>query len=870
MRSAADFIARLIVVSLAALVLAGGPTVAQESAQPAQQSQTVPPSPTTDEVQAAQPEQPMPQNEAGAGAAASPVLQQAEGQLVQAERELKRLNDRFADARADDTRLAELKVQVDALTKQIMSAAVATRPRFDEIKARLAELGDPPGEGQPPEAAIVTEERQRLLAERGSINALTARAETLSVEAKRLANSITATRRTLFSNTLLKHSDVSVAMLSEAVTATVDESAALWRSVSSWLTFAWTYKRVPFLSAIFLSLCAALIFLAGGYRLFAPFLQRHEEEPSYFRQLSLAFWSTLIPTMALTAFAASSYFFLNSFNVLRSDIAPIIAVTLGMGVALFFVTRLANAVLSPRRSSWRLVRISDRGARMLMVPIFAMALVNGLDYLLGSISESLGSPVILTVAKSFLASIIIGLILMSMAWVRPTLRPDDTFDAPGRPWPRIISVSLLAMGAALIAIALSGYVGLARFIATQIIVTGAILVMMYIGFLTGKSVAKQHAFAETAVGRALERRFDLGQVGLDQIGLAAGLGIYALVILFFIPLILLQWGFQIADIEAWAYRLLTEIKIGTITISLVGILAGLMFFALAYVATRWMQGWIDGNIMARSRVDAGVRNSIRTGIGYVGVGLAAIIGVSAAGVDLSSLALVAGALSLGVGFGLQNVVSNFVSGLILLVERPFKVGDWIVSGTTEGFVRRISVRATEIETFQQQSIIVPNSELINASVGNWTHRNRVGRSEVMVGVSYDSDPRHVMQILLEIAEQHPMVLKNPEPTVAFVNFGDFSLDFELRVYLADLLSGLGVRNDLRLAIFERFRDEGIEIPFPQRNLNIHIEGDGDAHKAVLEKALEDEGFTKARAKRVVSRLRFNEEDTSEADVEKKR
>ncbi|WP_427915830.1 mechanosensitive ion channel domain-containing protein [Sinorhizobium alkalisoli] len=857
MRSAAQLTALLF--ALVVLALAGGaPATAQDAARPVEQSEPAQQSPAP-AAEPARSGQPAPRGEAGAGAAASPVLQQAEAQLTKAERDLKQLGERVANAKDDDTRLAELKVQADALAKEIVSAAAATRPRLDDIKARLEELGEPPGKDQPPEAAIVTEERQRLLAERAAINAIAARAESLAGEARRLAGTITATRRALFSTTLLRHTNVSAEMLSEAFTATAAEATALWRSVSSWLTFAWNYKRLPFLSAIFLSLCAALIFLAGGYRLFAPFLQRHDEEPTYFRQLSRAFWSTMIPTMALTAFAASSYFFLDSFNVLRPDIAPIVAVTLGMGVVLFFVTSLASSVLSPTHSAWRLVRVSDRGAKVLMVPIFAMALVNGLDYLLGSISEALGSPVILTVAKSFVASIIIGLILMSMAWIRPVLRRDDPLHAPGRPWPRIISASLLAMGAALVAIALAGYVGMARFIATQIIITGAILVMMYIGFLTGKSVAKQGAFAETIVGRYLERRFNLESVALDQIGLAAGLGIYALVVLFFIPLILLQWGFQIADIESWAYRLLTEIRIGTITISLVGILAGLLFFVFGYAATRWIQGWIDRNVMARSRVDAGVRNSIRTGIGYVGVGAAALIAVSAAGFDLSSLALVAGALSLGVGFGLQNVVSNFVSGLILLVERPFKVGDWIVSGTTEGFVRRISVRATEIETFQQQSIIVPNSELINASVGNWTHRNRVGRAEVAVGVSYDSDPRRVMQILLEIAGQHPMVLKNPEPSVAFLNFGDFSLDFELRVHLADLLNGVGVRNDLRVAIFERFREEGIEIPFPQRNLNIHVEGDDD-HKAALEKALEDEGFSKTRAKRVAAKLPSDEED----------
>jgi potassium efflux system protein len=840
-----------IALSFGALTLAaGGSAVAQEPAPSVEQTRPAQQAAPAQPLQPAQSVQPAPQAEPAQSAtqtgtgqapdAASPVLQQAEDQLAQADRELKRLIERTNAVEDDDAMLAELRVQVDELSKQIIAASVPTRPRLDEIKARLTELGDPPGEGQPPEDAVITDERKRLLAERGAINALTGRAENLSVEARKLANRITATRRAIFSNTLLRHTDVSAAMLSEAVTATMHEAMALSRSIGGWLTFAWNYKRVPLLSAIFLSLCAALLFLVGGYRLFSPVLMRHEEddEPTYFRQLSLAFWSTLIPTLALAAFAMSSYFFLSSFNVLRPDIAPIVAITLAMGVVLFFIARLAGAVLSPNRSSWRLVRVSDRGAKMLMVPIFAMALVNGLDYLLGSISESLGSPVVLTIAKSFVASIIIGLILMSMAWIRPVLRADEPYDAPGRPWPRVISLSFLLLGAALIATALSGYVGLARFIATQITVTSAILVTVYIGLLTGKSVSKQGAFAETVAGRYLERRFHLEPVALDQFGLFAGLGIYVLVLSFFIPLILMQWGFKTADIESWAYQVLTEIRIGTITISLVGILAGVLLFALGFLVTRWVQRWIDGNVMARSRVDAGVRNSIRTGIGYMGVGIAGLIGLSAAGIDLSSLALVAGALSLGVGFGLQNIVSNFVSGLILLVERPFKVGDWIVSGTTEGFVRRISVRATEIETFQHQSIMMPNSLLINASVGNWTHRNKLGRSEIAVTVTYASDPRRVIELLYEIAAAHPMILKNPAPNVGFTAFEDERMTFELRIYVADVLTAGGVRNDLRVSIYERFRDEGIGAPFPMKIEDVTPEeeaGSAGPEPSVMEK-----------------------------------
>jgi small-conductance mechanosensitive channel len=231
--------------------------------------------------------------------------------------------------------------------------------------------------------------------------------------------------------------------------------------------------------------------------------------------------------------------------------------------------------------------------------------------------------------------------------------------------------------------------------------------------------------------------------------------------------------------------------------------------------------------MARSHVDMGVRNSVNTALGYVGIALAGLIGISAAGINLSSLALVAGALSLGIGFGLQTIVQNFVSGLILLAERPFKVGDWIVAGPTEGFVRRISVRATEVETFQNQSIIVPNSQLINAAVGNWTLRNSLARSEVAVSVAYESDPRQVMEILMEIANAHPTILTVPEPNVSFLRFGEFALEFELRFYLADILNGGPVRNDVRISILERFKEEGIEIPFPRRELSVRLEREGE-------------------------------------------
>jgi small-conductance mechanosensitive channel len=277
-----------------------------------------------------------------------------------------------------------------------------------------------------------------------------------------------------------------------------------------------------------------------------------------------------------------------------------------------------------------------------------------------------------------------------------------------------------------------------------------------------------------------------------------------------------MWGFQPGDIQAWAYKLATGVQIGSVTISFLGILTGIVVFVIGYFLTRWFQGWLDGSVMARGKVDTGVRNSIRLGVGYAGVALAGLVGISAAGIDLSNLALVAGALSLGIGFGLQNVVSNFVSGLILLAERPFKVGDWIVAGDVSGTVRKISVRATEIETFQRQAVILPNSNLINNAVGNWTHRNKLGRIDIKVGVAYGSDVKRVHAILMDIARAHPMVLKNPEPFVLFANFGAAALEFEIRVFVADIMNGSVVQNDIRFAIFDVFEEEQVEIPSTPR------------------------------------------------------
>ena len=519
-----------------------------------------------------------------------------------------------------------------------------------------------------------------------------------------------------------------------------------------------------------------------------------------------------MPTVAVGVFLTTTYLLYDYFGVLRVDIAKIMTALFVVIGIVFFVHRLASAVLSPRLPNWRLIAVETRAARPLLWLVSATAFFTGVDVFLSTVYQVLGSPLSLTVAESLVATVLTGIPIILIGLVKPFA------DEEGRPkrWHPLLRFALYLLGGLTIVAALAGYIGLARFISAQIVLTGAVLSTMYIGFLSARAISDEGAFANTALGRRLARGFSLDEATLDQLGLVVSIAINLFVIVIGLPLILFLWGFQPGDITAWAYQFATEIKIGSVSFSLIGLLTGLLVFVFGYFITRWFQGWLDGSVMARGRVDAGVRNSIRTVVGYAGLALAALVGISAAGIDLSNLALIAGGLSLGIGFGLQNVVSNFVSGLILLAERPFKAGDWIVAGDVSGTVKKISVRATEIETFQRQTMILPNSQLINAAVGNWTHRNKLGRVDIKVNVAYGSDVKRAHAILVDIAKSHPLVLKNPEPFVLFVNFGPAALEFEIRVFLADILNGNIVQNDIRFAVLEAFGAAHIDIPSTPR------------------------------------------------------
>jgi potassium efflux system protein len=751
-----------------------------------------------------------------------------------------------------DAELVEIRLALSELARRLLASSVAFRPRLAEINTRLEQLGPAPVDGKS-EPDIVAAERQDLTSAKAEINAVLGLAESLSIRVNGLIEKIGVMRSELFRNVLTKRYSLTDAFDDQLLDDVRKEYSSFYRSVSSWLKFVLQYKFESVLAAAFFALVAAAILLVGGRRVFGRVFDPDpaEEAPTYLSRLSVAFWSTLMPSLALGVFLLATLFLFNYFNVLRGDIGVYLSSLAAVIGIVFCVNRLANAALAPALPNWRLLAIGSGTARLLVALVTAMAVVTGFNYFLAVVTDTMDSPLSLTIARSFVASAVVGVLLILIGLLRER-------DSGWRPWRAWLGYAAIGLGGFILATALFGYIGLATFISTQVVVTGALLVTAYIGFLTSRAIGQEGGFAETSIGRWLAKKSGTEATTLDQMGLVVSLAINLMILLIFLPLVLLMWGFQPGDIEAWAYGLGAGFSIGSFRFSPTGILTGMVVFAIGYFVTRWFQGWLDGVVMARGRLDTGVRNSIRTVVGYAGLALTALIAISSAGIDLSSFALVAGGLSLGIGFGLQNVVSNFVSGLILLAERPFKAGDWIVAGNVSGTVKKISVRATEIETFQRQSVILPNSELINSAVGNWTHRNKLGRIEIPVGVAYGSDARKVHAMLLELARDHPLVLKNPEPFVLFTAFGASSLDFEIRVFLADVTNSVIVQNDLRFAIVEKFEAEGIEIPFPQSVISVKSDkqappwpfDDDAAEAAILDKAGEDAGApAAARRKR---------------------
>jgi potassium-dependent mechanosensitive channel len=360
--------------------------------------------------------------------------------------------------------------------------------------------------------------------------------------------------------------------------------------------------------------------------------------------------------------------------------------------------------------------------------------------------------------------------------------------------------------------ALFGYVAFASFLVDQSAWIVVITSLIALALLMADESLQALLAGDGRVATTLQTNVGLRKRSLEQ---AAVLGAGLIKLVLFIVglmLILAPWGVDSTDLTSSLKAAFFGFKIGDVTISLSSIVVAGLLLGLGIAATKALTRWLDERFLPATDLDTGLRNSLKTMAGYIGFLAAIALAISSLGLSLERLTIVAGALSLGIGFGLQSIVSNFVSGLILLWERPIRVGDLIVVGDGEGVVRRINVRSTEIETFDRSTVIVPNSNLISGVVKNRVRSDRTGRVIVSLAVPRTADPERVRKVMIGAAERHPSVLPEPKPRVLFKKISESALDFDLICIVPEVDSVGVVSSDLHFTIFGDLTQEGIGQP----------------------------------------------------------
>jgi small-conductance mechanosensitive channel len=752
------------------------------------------------------------------------VTEQWERRLDLIEQQLQR-----ADTTAESAgRFYDLTADVRA---EAQAAVAELEPQVESLERRLEAFGPAPEEGGPAEAAEVAEQRaalqeqlQRLKAQITQANLAIVRADELD----QLAGSLTQRKRfeALFQLYPFPWApDTLNAALPEflSVIEQIARSPAVW-----WQGLAAEERQRTVSLRVGILVVLAL---AVGLALRLWLLHRYgrdpaESDPGYGAQLVAAI-ANAVARGAIPALVFGGLLYLAWAGRPASPSLFWYLISVFLFVMAFFslAWALPYAVLSPDLPQWRLLPVSPENARRLGWRFTLLAGLFAFQIFVTSAHARIGISDAYFSVATFLLNLLPALLLIDTAraryWVLVEAAEAEAREAQAEAeqaerateesafWKAVRRVVMVIAGASIVA-AFAGYADLADFLVGNLLVS----------LVTLAALAILRGLGRELVGGALRSGFmreslDIHHVARARIKFWLRILLDAVLLIAGGVIILAIWSSPFGEFWAASRHLLSGITIGGVTISFADVAAALAVFAAILLLTRLFQRFLSNRVLPQSGFDSGVQHSLSAGLGYVGAILAAVFGISALGIDLSNIALIAGALSVGIGFGLQAIVSNFVSGIILLIERPIKVGDWVLVGGNEGTVKRITVRSTELTTFQRASVIIPNSEFISTAVINWTHKDTYGRIEVAVGVAYGSDVGKVRQILLDCARKHEMVLTSPEPFVLFMNFGNSSLDFELRCYTNDVNYRLVISSDLRFAVDAAFREHGIEIPFPQ-------------------------------------------------------
>ncbi|WP_425533301.1 DUF3772 domain-containing protein [Xanthomonas campestris] len=734
--------------------------------------------------------------------------------------------------KADTDSLRKLTDSVVEVQRKAQEIARQLDPPLKQISSQLAGLGDV----QPGEAADLKKQREALKKEKNALDAEFKRANLLDSQARELADRLEQKRAQLFSVQLSTRvaSPLSPALWAQIAQQWPDDRSRLRGLYDDAVQAVRAGTAANGAGSLVTGMTIALL-LAFPLRIFLRHLGRRyaasRAPGGRLRRSGLALWFLLVGTLSLGMAAWVLAESMRAIAQVPADLDELLGAFVFISFIAAFVGSLSASLLMKHQPSWRLFPLDDATVDRLRVHCLATAAVSWCSGMAIKINEvARTSSAAATATDAAAALLYAGLILSALAGLSLSLRARaasagaagaDSSEPPpvvSRGGGVIVLIRLLGHVAVIVSLlaALFGYLNLSLFIARQIIWITLICSLLGLLVVFADDLLTWVFNPEGRFNRALSHASGMGSARLVQLGLLLSAAVRVALILLGIAALITPYGANLSAVTGWAENVSHGIYLSDeLTITPAAVVRALLVFVLGLGVVHVAQQWLLTTYLPKTELDAGARNSISTVARYLGWLVVVVWGLTALGLDLKRLALVLSALSVGIGFGLQAITQNFVSGLILLAERPVKIGDWVRIGDQEGDVRRISVRATEIQVGDRSTLIVPNSELITKSVRNMTLSNPMGRVQLQFSVPLDADAAKVRDMLLTLFAEHAKVLAEPAPSVFIDSLAGGHINFNSFAYVSSPRDSYGVRSELFFALLQRMDGAGIALQSPQ-------------------------------------------------------
>ena len=699
-----------------------------------------------------------------------------------------------------------------------------------DLDRRLEGLGPTPEKGAPADAPDVAEQRTALNKQRGVIDAELKLARLVAVDAEQRSAEIGRQRRALFQAALTTRVDSPLAPAfwrSLRYAAPGDSArlqalgANLRRAVQATLD---SPRRGTFLGYLALAVALAV----GGTWLAERVLVRAlpaRLPATRLRRTLLAAAAVVANVLIVSAALQLAWSGVKLGGELDEDVRAVQQASLRAAAYATFVITLGHALLSRRRSSWRLLPISDALARRLSPFPWWIAALSALGGLVTQVNAIVGASLAAEVLVHAVSAVLLSVtVAVALGRLRATPQAADAADgatdaAPaekaGRPlWVGLILASAgLAAAAAALAVLL-GFVALGGTLARQMVWSGVVFATTYLLMQLVDDLCDALLSSHGGLGARIHAALAIDAQLLDQAAVLLA-GVLRVALFFYMAIALMApLGTNPDELFRRGSKLDHNLQIGDFTLAPQALLTALAVICAGFLAIRIVKRWLSDRYFPHTSLEPGMRSSIVTLLGYVGGVVVIAVALAGLGISVERIAWVASALSVGIGFGLQAIVQNFISGLILLAERPVKVGDWVVLGDTEGDVRRVNVRATEIQLGDRSTVIVPNSEFITKTVRNMTLGSAQGRVLLRLPAPLDTDARRMRELILQAFHAHEDILESPAPSVTLEGIQSGTLTFLAIGYVSSPRNAGGVRSDVLFAILEALRDAGLSLSPP--------------------------------------------------------